>query len=58
MTDTDKKPCGIPAKTLPPCDLEWGHEGQTHSNGGDEFSAPQYQTTHRVRQIQRKSKGK
>ena len=44
------KRCQIPAKTLPPCDLEWGHDGDMHSNGGDGFYASQHLAEHRRRQ--------
>lgn len=41
--------CGIPANTLPPCDLEWGHEGNMHANGGDGFYARDYEKEHACR---------
>ena len=44
------KRCDIPACTLPPCDLEWGHDGDMHSNGGDGFYARDYEAEHRARQ--------
>lgn len=43
-------PCGIPAQTLPPCDLPWGHEGDMHGNLGDGFFAPEYLSEHHRRQ--------
>lgn len=46
--------CGIPARTLPPCDLEWGHDGDMHGNGGDGFYASQHLEEHRRRQAARK----
>lgn len=48
------KRCEIPAKTLPPCDLEWGHEGRMHANGGDGFYAREYDDEHRRRQAARR----
>jgi hypothetical protein len=42
--------CGIPARTLPPCDLEWGHDGDMHCNGGDGFYARDYEVEHHARQ--------
>lgn len=45
--------CEIPARTLPPCDLEWGHPGDMHSNAGDGFYARNYETEHRRRQRDR-----
>ncbi len=45
--------CGIPAKTLPPCDLEWGHAGDQHANGSDGFYARDHDTEHHARQILR-----
>lgn len=57
MSDEDKKirnllarNCGIPAKTLPPCDLEWGHAGDQHANSSDGFYARDYDAEHRARQ--------
>ncbi len=42
--------CGIPARTLPACDLPWGHEGRMHGNGGDGFYAQEYDAEHEARQ--------
>lgn len=42
--------CEIPARTLPPCDLPWGHDGCRHSNGGDGFYAEEYNAGHEARQ--------
>jgi len=47
---TTNRKCGIPAQTLPPCDLEWGHDGDMHANGGDGFYARQHDHEHHVRQ--------
>jgi 8-oxo-dGTP pyrophosphatase MutT (NUDIX family) len=40
--------------TLPPCDLEWGHDGDMHGNGGDGFYAEQHLEEHHRRQAERK----
>jgi hypothetical protein len=48
-----KRRCDIPAKTLPPCDLEWGHDGTMHANAGDGFYAREYEEEHRRRQRER-----
>lgn len=48
------KLCKIPAKTLPPCDLEWGHEGDMHANCGDGFYARDYLDEHHRRQVKTK----
>ncbi len=45
--------CNIPARTLPPCDLEWGHTSEMHANAGDGFYAPDFAAEHRSRQTQR-----
>jgi len=45
--------CGIPARTLPPCDLEWGHEGDLHGNAGDGFYARDHDDEHHRRQTMR-----
>lgn len=45
--------CGIPAGTLPPCDLEWGHDGAMHANAGDGFYARTFENEHRRRQAVR-----
>jgi hypothetical protein len=50
--------CGIPAKTLPPCDLEWGHDGDCHSNAGDGFYARDYEVEHHRRQKEKRRKEK
>ena len=42
--------CDIPARTLPPCDLEWGHAGDMHANAGDGFYAREHEEEHRRRQ--------
>ena len=42
--------CEIPARTLPPCDLPWGHEGRMHNNDGDDFYAEEYAAEHAERQ--------
>lgn len=47
------KVCGIPAMSLPPCDLEWGHEGDMHANAGDGFFARDYIEEHHARQRDR-----
>jgi hypothetical protein len=55
---TAKRPkigCRIPARTLPPCDLDWGHEGDLHSNAGDGFYAREYDREHHQRQHTRRS---
>jgi len=49
-----EKRCGIPARTLPPCDLEWGHDGDLHANAGDGFYAREYASKHRARQEARR----
>jgi hypothetical protein len=48
------KKCGIPAKTLPPCDLEWGHDGDVHFNAGDGFYAREHLEEHRRRRHERR----
>lgn len=51
QVEQEKPPrCGIPAGTLPPCDLEWGHEGDRHSHAGDGFYARDYDYKHHERQ--------
>jgi hypothetical protein len=45
-----RKKCGIPARRLPPCDLEWGHDGDMHVNEGDGFYAREYLGEHHRRQ--------
>jgi len=45
--------CGIPARSLPPCDDEWGHDGDLHSNAGDGFYAREYDEEHHRRQAER-----
>jgi hypothetical protein len=45
-----RPPCGIPARTLPPCDLEWGHDGIQHANGCDGFLAREHDAEHLDRQ--------
>ncbi len=49
-TGDPSKLCGIPAETLPPCDLAWGHGGTMHSNAGDGFFAQRHEKEHRRRQ--------
>ena len=44
------KLCGIPARSLPPCDLEWGHEGDLHGSAGDGFYARDHDDEHHRRQ--------
>ncbi len=44
------KLCGIPARSLPPCDLPWGHDGDMHANGGDGFYARDHLEEHHRRQ--------
>jgi hypothetical protein len=51
---SDPRRCGIPAKTLPPCDLEWGHDGDMHANAGDGFYARDYEELHQERRVQRR----
>ena len=46
----EKRLCGIPAKTLPPCDLPWGHAGEQHANCGDGFYAREHAEEHARRQ--------
>lgn len=53
MAEPEKRLCGIPARTLPPCDLEWGHDGDMHGNRGDGFYAAQHLAEHRRRQAER-----
>ena len=48
-------PCGIPAYTLPACDLPWGHDGRMHGNGGDGFYAEDYDAEHEARQPVRRA---
>jgi len=46
--------CDLPARTLPPCDLEWGHQGRMHSNRGVGFYVDDdLQTEHVRRQAER-----
>ena len=45
--------CAIPAGTLPPCDLEYGHDGDMHANCGDGFYARQHDDEHHARQTAR-----
>jgi predicted RNase H-like HicB family nuclease len=42
--------CGIPARSLPPCDMEWGHDGDLHGSAGDGFYARDYDDEHHRRQ--------
>lgn len=49
-----KARCGIPARTLPPCDLEWGHDGDMHANAGDGFYARDFDEEHARRQHERR----
>lgn len=42
--------CNIPAQTMPPCDLEWGHDGDQHANAGDGFYARDHDKEHHRRQ--------
>lgn len=42
--------CNIPAQTLPPCDLDWGHSGDMHKSGGNSFFAIKYNKEHHRRQ--------
>ena len=42
--------CRIPARTLPPCDLPWGHANRRHANGGNSFFAAEFDEEHEVRQ--------
>lgn len=55
MKSVQTRKCEIPAQTLPPCDLEWGHAGDMHANGGDGFYADQHFEEHRRRQAERKT---
>ena len=50
------KVCGIPGMVLPPCDLEWGHDGDIHSNAGDGFYGRAYLDEHRRRQAERRER--
>lgn len=60
--DPRKKRCGIRANGgmigYAACDLEWGHDGEQHSNGGDGFYAMGEAAEHRRRQLIRKKKEK
>lgn len=49
--------CGIPARTLPSCDEEWGHDGDMHGNAGDGFYAHEYDAEHHRRQRERRRGG-
>jgi hypothetical protein len=53
----NKMKCGIPARTLPPCDEEWGHDGDMHGNAGDGFYAHEYDAEHHRRQRERRQRG-
>ncbi len=44
------KKCKIPARTLGPCDLEWGHDGEMHASEGDGFYNRDYEEEHKQRQ--------
>jgi len=48
--------CNIPAKTLPPCDLEWGHGGDMHASAGDGFYARDHLDEHHRRQAAKERK--
>lgn len=50
---SESKKCDIPAGTLPPCDMEWGHEGDMHGNAGDGFYAREFVGEHHRRQRER-----
>lgn len=54
--DACSEACGIPAQTLPPCDLPWGHDGDRHANAGDGFYAPDHEEEHHRRQAERRSR--
>ena len=47
---SDARRCGVPARSLPPCDLEWGHDGDLHGSAGDGFYARDYDEEHHWRQ--------
>lgn len=47
--------CNIPALTLPPCDMEWGHGGDQHANAGDGFFARDHDREHHARQNMRRA---
>jgi hypothetical protein len=52
-TQPTMRRCNIPAGTLPPCDLEWGHDGEMHGNLGDGFFAREFDDEHKTRQAER-----
>lgn len=56
MGEVKPKRCNIPARSLPPCDLEWGHDGRMHANAGDGFYALEYEDEHKRRQQERAAK--
>ena len=47
--------CNIPALTLPPCDMAWGHSGDQHANAGDGFFARDHDKEHHARQNMRRA---
>ena len=48
--------CGIPGKVTSPCDLPWGHSGDTHLDGEERFYATDYDMAHKDRQLRRLAK--
>lgn len=48
--------CHIPSFRIGTCDLEWGHEGDTHANSGDGFYARDHEKEHKRRQRALKKK--
>jgi hypothetical protein len=55
LSEVKSARCGIPALTLPPCDLEWGHGGDQHANAGDGFFARDHDREHHARQNMRRA---
>lgn len=54
MNKPEPKVCGIPAAGgmigYAECEMEWGHEGDMHANGGDGYYSRTYEVEHRRRQ--------
>jgi hypothetical protein len=46
----EKRACDIPSGTLGPCDLPWGHAGNTHASAGDGFGNARLDEEHSRRQ--------
>jgi len=53
VAEVEKVRCNIPARSLPPCDLDWGHEGDLHGSAGDGFYARDHDDEHHRRQAAR-----